>query len=67
MEETSEKVETERSKMVAESLRQSEIEADKVYEERNMDFKPYLSLVVARGEQPSVWMPAAFDQRREYN
>ncbi|CAN8065186.1 unnamed protein product [Agarophyton chilense] len=39
-------------------------EAARVYQNRNLDFRPYLKLRVARDESPSLWMPAAFDRRR---
>lgn len=41
-----------------------EKKAEKVLKERNLDFRPYLGLRIARGEKPSLWMPAAFDRRR---
>ena len=41
-----------------------EKKAEKVFKERNLDFRPYLALRIIRGEKPSVWMPAAFDRRR---
>lgn len=44
--------------------REVEEKAVVVYQERNLDFRPYLGLRVGRGERPSLWMPAAFDRRR---
>eukprot|EP00178_Gracilaria_changii_P016640 TRINITY_DN47915_c0_g1_i1.p1 TRINITY_DN47915_c0_g1~~TRINITY_DN47915_c0_g1_i1.p1 ORF type:complete len:770 (+),score=127.19 TRINITY_DN47915_c0_g1_i1:231-2540(+) len=41
-----------------------EEEAVQVYQTRNLDFRPYLKLRIARNESPSLWMPAAFDRRR---
>lgn len=41
-----------------------EEEALKIYQERNLDFRPYLALVVSRDERPCLWLPPAFDRRR---
>ncbi|PXF47322.1 SWI/SNF-related matrix-associated actin-dependent regulator of chromatin subfamily B member 1-A [Gracilariopsis chorda] len=53
-----------RNAEVEQARKQVEEEATKVYQTRNLDFRPYLKLRVARGESPSLWMPAAFDRRR---
>ena len=45
-------------------LKQVDDAATRLYEERNLDFRPYLELRVGRGERPSLWTPAAFDRRR---
>ena len=67
MKETAKKVDTERWRLVDEGLRQSKIETNNASKERNLDFKPYLSLVVERRERARVWMPATFDRGREGN
>lgn len=53
-----------REAALEQGVKRAEEEAVHVYRERNLDFRPYLALVVARGERPSVWMPPAFDRRR---
>lgn len=53
-----------RNAEVERARKQVEEEATMVYQTRNLDFRPYLKLRVARGESPSLWMPAAFDRRR---
>lgn len=53
-----------RERQQEEEMKQANEEALRVYKERNLDFRPYLALVVARGEHPSIWMPPAFDRRK---
>lgn len=45
-------------------MKDAEEAAARIYEERNLDFRPYLKLKVARDESPSIWMVPAFDRRR---
>ncbi|KAI0558742.1 SNF5/SMARCB1/INI1 [Gracilaria domingensis] len=49
---------------IEQARKEVEEEAAVVYQQRNLDFRPYLKLRVARNESPSLWMPAAFDRRR---
>lgn len=53
-----------RNEHIEKGVQKAEEEAEKIYEERNLDFRPYLGLTVARDEKPSVWMVPAFDRRR---
>lgn len=53
-----------RKAKLEEGIKEAESEALRIYEERNLDFRPYLGLTVARGERPSLWLPPAFDRRR---
>lgn len=53
-----------RQSRIEKGMKEAEETAARIYEERNLDFRPYLKLKVARDESPSLWMVPAFDRRR---